>query len=297
VQACEKDCVLDRKFGPWSKKCSKACDGGSVKRVRRIKEPAKGEGECPASWSKTRLEYKSCNEFACELPPTEVLKCNETLDVMLLMDSAPNSGKDAWRAEVVVAEMLIDAFDVQGNQAEFSLITYTGPRTWFGVSKCVGEAGPTDTPISIEKDCHIEMKSTFTGHEEEKKAVEGSEYQAGTKLLSLALGSAKDLLMDGRKTARTVVIVLMDGMPFSFRKVRMASRAIRKKARLVYVPIVKFSPLKAIKSWASRRWQENIVKVESAVTLAYPETGTRIIANICPDPIFPPTEVMEGALE
>jgi len=45
---------------------------------------------------------------------------------------------------------------------------------------------------------------------------------------------------------------------------------------------VKFSPLKDLKGWASRRWQENLVKVPDYETLAKPETGTHLVANICP---------------
>jgi len=86
----------------------------------------------------------------------------------------------------------------------------------------------------------------------------------------------------GRKTARTVVVVFMDGEPLSYRKTRMASHAIRKKSRLVFVVVNKFSPLKDIKTWSSRRWQENVVSVASAAELALPETGTHLIANICP---------------
>jgi len=46
--------------------------------------------------------------------------------------------------------------------------------------------------------------------------------------------------------------------------------------------VTKFSPLKSIKKWASRRWQENIVKVKDYKLLAKPITATHVLANICP---------------
>jgi len=86
----------------------------------------------------------------------------------------------------------------------------------------------------------------------------------------------------GNKTSSTVVVVFMDGQPLSYRKTELASRAIRKKARLLWVVVTKFAPLKSIKTWASRRWQENLVQVNSLEQWASAETGTHIVANICP---------------
>jgi hypothetical protein len=62
----------------------------------------------------------------------------------------------------------------------------------------------------------------------------------------------------------------------------LASRAIRKKARLVWVAVTKFAPLVALKKWASRRWQENLVLVSKIEDLKKGATVTHIVANICP---------------
>merc|ERR1719331_378373 len=80
AEACEKDCELSE----WTKwtSCSKNCDGGSKKRQKFIAEPAEGEGTCPGSWSKRRLQYKGCNQKRCKLPEGDkFLKCNTTMDV------------------------------------------------------------------------------------------------------------------------------------------------------------------------------------------------------------------------
>jgi len=280
VEACEKDCVL-HEWTKWTA-CSKECDGGSKKRVKMIKEPAEGSGKCSGEWSPERLEYRSCANKRCKVPPGEVLKCNKTLDVIMLLDGTPKSGEKGWKAQVTGAMQLVDAFSGPGITAKpnIALIHYTGPRTWSGVSKCTGKS---TKKVDMEKVCKITLAQHFTEDMKKiKNTINGMSFQPGSKLLSLALMTTKAELALGRKTANTVVIVFIDGAPLSYRKTKLTSREIRKKARLVYVPVVKFSPLASVKTWASRRWQENIVKVGEAKELADPATGTHIIANICP---------------
>jgi hypothetical protein len=281
MAACEKDCVL-HEWTKWTA-CSKDCDGGSEKRVAMIKEPAEGSGKCSGAWSKARLNYRPCARHRCRVPPGEVLKCNKTLDVVMVLDGTPKSGKEGWKAEVTGALQLVDAFSGPGITAtpNIALIHYTGPRTWSGVSKCTGKS---TKKVDMEKTCKITLSMHFTEDMKKvKNTINGMSYQVGSKLLSLALMTTKAELALGRKTARTVVIVFIDGAPLSYRKTKLTSREIRKKARLVYVPVVKFSPLADLKKWASRRWQENLVRVPEAKDLADPVTGTHIIANICPN--------------
>jgi hypothetical protein len=47
------------------------------------------------------------------------------------------------------------------------------------------------------------------------------------------------------------VIVFTDGRPLSFRKTTMASHMVRKVARLIWVPVTRYAPLKSIKLWVS----------------------------------------------
>merc|ERR1719329_1519046 len=88
VEACEKDCVL-HEWTKWTG-CSKHCDGGSKKRQRMINEPAEGAGKCADQWSPERLQYKECAMHRCKTPVVnEVLKCNKSLDIVLVMDGTP----------------------------------------------------------------------------------------------------------------------------------------------------------------------------------------------------------------
>jgi len=281
IAACSKDCKLH----PWTKwaACSKDCDGGTKKRMRAVKAAAEGSGKCAGEWTKKRLLYKKCNMKSCRVPdPKKVMKCDQSLDIILLLDGTPKSGKAGWAAQVKGANLLVDAFTGKASRAKpnFAVIHYTGPRTWSGVSKCTGKS---NKKVDMEKTCKVKIATHFSMNMPKVKSViNGLQFTPGSKLLSLALMTTMAELALGRAKRRTVVVVFMDGEPLSYRKTLLASQTLRKKARLVYVPVTKFSPLKFVKTWASRRWQENIVSVSSADHWAKAETGTHIIANICP---------------
>merc|ERR1719498_2265996 len=281
VDACEKDCVLH----PWTQwtGCSKDCDGGTKRRERMIKEPAEGSGKCADKWDPTRLQYEACALHRCKVAdPTKVMKCNTSMDVVLVIDGTPRHGKDGFAAEVKAANQFVDAFKGKTITAKpnFALIHYTGPRTWSGVSKCTGKS---TKKVNMETTCRIKIAQHFTEDMSKvKSTINSLQFAPGSKLLSLALMTTKAELALGRATAPTVVVVFIDGQPLSYRKTLLASRAIRKKARLLWVAVTKFAPLVSLKKWASRRWQENLVTVKNTKQLSLPETGTHIVANICP---------------
>jgi len=204
------------------------------------------------------------------------------MDVILLIDECPKSGAKGFKKQIEAASLLVDAFQGTGITAvpEFSVIKYCGPRTWSGVSKC---AGKSSKKVDMEKTCHIKNALHFTeAMSLVKSTLLGLSFAPGTKLVALALLAAQAELTLARKTAHSVVVVFMDGAPLSFRKTGLAANVLRKKARLVWVVVAKFSPLKSIKKWATRRWQENVVRVDSAKKFGKGKYVTRIIANICP---------------
>jgi len=281
VEACSKPCEL-RGWTKWTG-CSKDCDGGTKKRERLIKAPALGAGKCADKWSTDRLQYQKCNMKRCKVSnPNEVMKCNKTLDIVLVMDATPKSGKPGWAAEVKAANQLVDAFtgDHIIAKPNFAVIHYTGPRTWSGVSKCTGQS---TAKVDMEKTCRIKIAQHFEEDTKKvKNTINGLEYAPGSKLLSLGLMTVQAEMALGRATARSIVVVFMDGEPLSYRKTRLAAHSIRKKARLLFVVTAKFSPLADVKKWVSRRWQENLVKVSGPKELAKAEVGTQLIADICP---------------
>jgi hypothetical protein len=278
-QACEKDCELSD-WTKWSD-CSKDCDGGTRKRMKFISHEAEGSGHCADAWSTKRLQYKSCKMVRCKtLDVAAPLTCNRTMDVILLIDGSGSLGKAGWEAEMKAAKLFIGAFKMGEGKAQMAVILFSGPRTWSGVSKCTGK---NTEGVSLDF-CGIKTVTHYTDDlDKVDQLVTALEWPQGSTLTSLALMTAKAEMALGRSDAHTIVVVLTDGRPLSFRKTALASRTIRKAARLVWVPVTKFAPLKAIKKWATRRWQENVVKVDEFKDLEDPSTVTHIIANICPD--------------
>jgi hypothetical protein len=289
--ACEKDCELSD-WTEWTA-CSKDCDGGSRKRNKFVQHPAEGSGKCAGQWDVERLEYKSCNMFRCKvLDVSKALPCNRSMDVILLIDACPKSGEEGYAAEIKAANLLVEAFNPE--KTNFAIIHYCGPRTWSGVSKCTGKSTGT---IDTEAVCKVKTAQHFTQDVSKvKNILSGLAYTPGEKLMEMALLSAEAELALGSKELHATVIVFLDGPPLSPRKTLMAAQKLRKKARLVWITVTKFSPLAEVKSWSTRRWQENLVKVTEAASLGEAETMTHVVANICPDE-FPKLEFTAGHKE
>ena len=84
------------------------------------------------------------------------------------------------------------------------------------------------------------------------------------------------------KDAKSVIVVITDSRHLSYRRTWFASRDLRKAARLVWVPVTAYAPLRKIKKWATKRWKENVVQVNTFAELEDPATVNHIIADICP---------------
>jgi len=280
TQACEKDCDLTE-WTKWSW-CSKDCDGGTRKRQKFVKHAPEGAGKCPSRWSKDRLQYKKCNMKRCKVAAEKkVMTCNASVDVVFLIDGSGSLGRTGWKAEIKAAEMFVDAFSGTGAQANMAVILYSGPRTWGGVRRCVGR---NSKKVNIEKTCKIKTVTHFTNDMKKVKSlITGLSWPQGSTLTSLALATAKAELALGRKDSKSIVVVITDGRPLSYRSTGIAARNLRKSSRLVWVPVTKYAPLKRIKWWATRRWQENVVQVKSFKDLEKPDPVNHVIANICPD--------------
>merc|ERR1719454_344524 len=116
----------------------------------------------------------------------------------------------------------------------------------------------------MESDCSIKTVNHWS-HDmaDVTSKIKGLTWPRGSTLTSLALMQAKTELGLGRKDAESVVVVITDGRPLSFRSTRTAAKQVRKVARLVWVPVTRNVPLQQIKSMATRRWQENVVVVNN----------------------------------
>mmetsp|Transcript_20699 Transcript_20699/g.33457 ORF Transcript_20699/g.33457 Transcript_20699/m.33457 type:complete len:893 (-) Transcript_20699:95-2773(-) len=279
VQACDKPCELSE----WTKwtSCSKQCDGGTQKRTRFVQVKATGEGKCAAESSPERLQYKPCNVVGCKKvarPGKPTLQCKSDLDVILVLDGGTEVGAAGWSKTIEAAKLIMSSFQENRND-RFAVLGFSGPTSWSGVSKCIGEV---PGQVDAEKDCQIRWATRFSNDvSKSTRIVEGLAWPKGGSLTSLALNAAANELELARKDAKAVVVVITDGRPLSFRRTGLASDRIKKKARLLWVPVSKFAPLNHFKKWASRRWQENVVQVSDYDKLATPETVDHIIADMC----------------
>jgi len=206
----------------------------------------------------------------------------------MLLDGRAGLTKKGWEEEIKAAKHLVASLEVSSGKAETAIFMYSGPRTWSGVEKCTGKNAKTVE--NSEETCGMKTISHFTN--DYKKLYEkltNLEWPKGGALTSLALLKAKAELALGRPDSHSIVVAFSAGPPLSFKKTKAAAHSLRKSARLLWVPISKFAPLKSFKEWATRRWEENIVPVKDVSHLGDADVITHIIADICPDE-FPKAE-------
>merc|ERR1719498_2408394 len=209
------------------------------------------------------------------------MKCDKDLDVVLLLDGSGSLGQSAWDAEMKAVKTFVKAFSGASGKANMAVILYSGPSTWSGVWKCTGKSSKG---VDQETVCKIKEITPFSADMGDvEKKIDDLKWPKGSTLTSLALMKAKAELNLGRKDAKSVGVVITDGRPLSYRSTKLASEAVRKVARLVWVPVTSYAPLSHIKEWATRRWEENVVEVKSFEELNEPiHVVNHVIASICP---------------
>ena len=108
--------------------------------------------------------------------------------------------------------------------------------------KCTGK---NSKKVDMAKTCKVKMITHFTDDMKKvKDLIGGLSWPQGSTLTSLALQTAKAELSLGRKNSKSIVVVITDGRPLSYRNTGLASRNVRKSARLVWVPVTRYAPLK-----------------------------------------------------
>jgi hypothetical protein len=199
-------------------------------------------------------------------------------DVVLLLDGSGSLGESGWTATKKAGKLLAEAF---GGDQRLAVLLFSGPKYWSGVAKCVGS---NTAKVDMSKDCGITWVQHF---DESVKAaaiaakIEGLSWPKGGTLSSVALRTASTELGLGRDDAKSIVIMVTDGRPLFFGKTKKAARDLRKKARLMIVPVTKYAPLRAIKGWVSWPQKDNIVKIDKFDDLASTTTIDTIISDAC----------------
>jgi len=286
TQACDVDCELSA-WTAWSS-CSKDCGGGTRKRSRYVVKAATGAGKCANRWSADRLEYTECAKNRCiaTVNHTTLACLNTKIDTILLIDGSGSVGQKGWDAEIALSKKFVEAFQgpESAGDAQMSVIVYSGPRTWSTYKKCFARNTAKEARA---KACNVKTVTHFTNDlADVQKKIAALKWPKGGTLTSKALKTAQSELMLARAGLTPNVVVLTDGKPMSPRWTGLASKSIRKKARLLWVPITNNAPLKDIKKWATRKWEENVFSVKSFKDLSAHRDAfvTHMIASMCPKP-------------
>jgi len=249
-------------------------------RERHVATPVKGQGSCPGTRSRSRLQYKRCNKHKCKPKANGELRCLAQLDVILLLDGSASIGEKGWEATKEAAKQLVQAFDTSANRAQIAVLVFSGPKDWSYYRRCTGA---TKGQVDLANDCNIKWVSHFTTDAAGIIMALGNQpWPKATTLTSAALATARAELRTGRSSAQSVVIVITDGKPMNPRKTYRAALQLRRQARLMWVPVTKFAPLRQIKAWASRPVADNVLVLPDFKELTSKATLNKLIADSCP---------------
>lgn len=290
IGACNLDCRLSD-WGEYDR-CSKACGGGSRKKVKSIEAEQKGTGHCWAADSPERIEFSHCAIIPCSTLLKEInglagnrklLKCNSKVDVTILLDGSGSLRWSGWKMSQQLTSTLIRYLGLNGD-VEVALQLFSGPRTWDGVKKCRNDAAKID----MEETCKIKWVSHFTSNTEQlARDVMTLTWPAQSTLTAMALGLAEAELKNGRESAASVTVVITDGQPLSPRLTQQAAERLQAKETVLWVPIGRRAPLALVRSFASKPTDEHVLPVASFNSMYYPDTFydvvNKIITGVCQD--------------
>lgn len=283
IQSCDVDCELSA-WSSWGT-CTKACDGGTQRRMKTIQQPAHGAGACWEEDDDKRLEFKDCNTYSCQdmlvQEGRETLYCNSEVDVVIVLDGSASLRSRGWEMSTEIGEKLVRALNGTANVA---FEVFSGPNNWNSYKMCTGKSRGTP---NMETDCGITWVSHFKDNmpvEELATKVEHGTltWPRSTTLTSAALGQAEAEIITGREEVNSVVIVITDGWPMSQKNTKEAAKKLQKKAKVVWVPVGRYAPRRLIKKMAQKPWQDHVISVEAFSDLQMPETLNRIITSTCP---------------
>jgi len=152
----------------------------------------------------------------------------------------------------------------------------------------IDENNPNPPQIKdTNKDCGMYWITRFDDNKtglQTAEEIKKMEWPQGTTLTSLALSQVSTELSHGREDANSVVIVITDGAPLSQMELSKQALALRKKARLMWVPVGnKFADDAVFRPWASVPWQQNIVRVKDMKWVGMPWFVNAIMSSFCPE--------------
>merc|ERR1719353_140693 len=205
LQSCDVDCVLGE-WGAWMP-CSKACGGGTQERMKPVMVPLAGKGICFGDKAIERYESTACNVDVC--PPTAT--CNAMQDLVLAVDVSESFQQAGFDLMSAFVQNLTSLYVMGPAAVQISIAEYSN------VGKLVVPL--TGDPTTLAK------------------GLANLQFQRGITDMAAGLSLAKTALMEGRKDAQSVVVLLTDGKPSFQFATRNAASALRDSGvRLVVAP-------------------------------------------------------------
>jgi len=286
---CNRNCELGD-WGEWSG-CSKLCHVGHRARRVPVLVEQKGQGTCPHPDSEERLGFEECNKDTCMSKLSSnrsYLECHSKVDVVLIIDGSGSVTQQGFDQSMEMGRRLLMNMVGGGDGVEVGVWVFGGPKTEEALDECSGHM--TTTP-DWWTDCGMRWVTHLTRSTE--RAAMSTKiwpsrygYPGSTSLVSMALADAKtELEQGGRTDAGSVVVIVTDAQPMSPRMTAKAAEDLKTSARLIWVPIGPTDPGtdEVLKTWASKPWQDNIVKVGDINLLPTPDTVNAITASVCPE--------------
>jgi hypothetical protein len=252
VQSCDIDCVLSE-WTVWGP-CSRACAGGVQERAKTEISPAEGNGKCAHHKDMERFEQQTCNTLEC--PPSPI--CVAMQDVVLAVDVSGSLKQSGFDTMMTFVKDLTSLYTLGVNETQMGLLEYS-------------KEGKIVSPLQNSMDELLPM-------------IDKISFQRGVTDMAQGLTLAKTILMEGRKDASSVVILLTDGKPsFKFATTKAADELRAMGVRLVIVPIFMYGDPDFMEELASDPPEDNVIKIGGLEVLANDTMGEakKIMTGTC----------------
>jgi hypothetical protein len=252
VQSCDVDCVLSE-WTVWGP-CSRACASGVQERAKTEISPLEGNGKCAHHKDAERFEQQTCNTLEC--PPAPI--CVAMQDVVLAVDVSGSLKQSGFDTMMAFVKDLVSMYTLGVNETQMGVLEYS-------------KEGKIVAPLQSSMEELVPM-------------LEKISFQRGVTDMAQGLTLAKTILMEGRKDASSVVILLTDGKPsFKFATTKAAEELRGMGVRLVIVPIFMYGDPDFMEELASDPPEDNVIKIGGLEVLANDTIGEakKIMTGTC----------------
>ena len=161
------------------------------------------------AYSLERYKEETCNAETCLKPlPDSPIPCRGQIGVILVLDGSHSTGETGWTSTKDFATKFVSAFKDTADAA-MSVISFSGPKTYWAWYHCMRAHAPTADSTFMEKTCGIKVVQHLeTNMDTVTTAIGGMEFlgaTGGTTLTSQALAIARSEVTLSRQGMPTVV--------------------------------------------------------------------------------------------